>query len=98
MLASGFDLWPLLTDPETEGVRAFVSVSVLAAALFVAYSYVSTRIENYAWNRTLLGEDRFSMNLSFGRMLWLYLSNLLAVVGSFGLMIPWARFGWRAIG
>jgi uncharacterized membrane protein YjgN (DUF898 family) len=89
--ASGIDLWPLLTASDTENVRAIVWVSILAAALFVAYSYVSTRIENYAWSRTLLGSDRFSLDLAFGRMLWLYLSNLLAVVATFGLMIPWAQ-------
>jgi uncharacterized membrane protein YjgN (DUF898 family) len=31
------------------------------------------------------------MDLEFGRMLWLYISNLLAIVASVGLMIPWAQ-------
>ena len=31
------------------------------------------------------------MDLGFGRMLWLYLSNLVAIVASVGLMIPWAQ-------
>jgi uncharacterized membrane protein YjgN (DUF898 family) len=91
VFASGIDLWPLLTDAETENARAVVSVAALAAALLVAYSYVSTRIENYAWNNTRLGTDRFAMDLAFGRMLWLYVTNLLAIVASLGLMIPWAQ-------
>ena len=91
VFASGIDPSPVLTDDATEPVRAVVSLTALAAGLLLAYSYVSTRIENYAWNHTLLGADRFAMDLEFGRMLWLYLSNLLAVVASVGLMIPWAQ-------
>ena len=66
-------------------------VLTAVAGLLVAAAYLSTRIENYAWSHTLLGADRFSMDLEFGRMLWIYLSNALAIVATVGLMIPWAQ-------
>jgi uncharacterized membrane protein YjgN (DUF898 family) len=91
VFVSGIDLWPLLTDADSETTRAVVAVAALAAALVIAYSYVSTRLENYAWSHTLLGNDRFAMDLEFGRMLWLYVSNALAIMASVGLMIPWAQ-------
>jgi uncharacterized membrane protein YjgN (DUF898 family) len=91
VFASGIDLWPVLMDDDTETTRGVVSVAALSTALFIAYAYVSTRIENYAWNHTLLGADRFAMELEFRTLLWIYFSNTLAMVATVGLLIPWAQ-------
>jgi uncharacterized membrane protein YjgN (DUF898 family) len=53
--------------------------------------YVNTRLTNYTWSATQVGPHRFALDLRFGRMLWLWLSNLLAIILSFGLLIPWAQ-------
>jgi len=69
----------------------FVSVAVMLAAFLVVHTWLKTRIENYAWSHTQLGADRFELELAFGRVLWISITNLLATVASAGLMIPWAR-------
>ena len=69
----------------------FVSVALMLAAFLVVHTWLKTRIENYAWSHTQLGADRFELELAFGRVLWISVTNLLAIVASAGLMIPWAR-------
>jgi uncharacterized membrane protein YjgN (DUF898 family) len=69
----------------TLGIVCFV-LAVLMPSI-----YVNTRLTNYTWSETQVGPHRFALDLSFGRMLWLWLSNLIAIILSFGLLIPWAR-------
>jgi uncharacterized membrane protein YjgN (DUF898 family) len=52
--------------------------------------YVQTAVANLTWNRTGIGDGRFSSNLRTRDMLWLYLSNAVAIACSLGLLIPWA--------
>jgi uncharacterized membrane protein YjgN (DUF898 family) len=52
--------------------------------------YVQTAVANLTWNRTGIGDGRFSSTLRTRDMLWLYLSNAIAITCSLGLLIPWA--------
>ena len=53
--------------------------------------FVRTKWTNLLWNNTSLGEHRFESKLEWPRMLVLYLTNGLAILASFGLLIPWAQ-------
>ena len=64
----------------------FFVLSILVPAI-----YVDTRLTNYVWSETRVGPHRFALDLSFGRVLWLWVSNLAAIILSIGLLIPWAR-------
>jgi uncharacterized membrane protein YjgN (DUF898 family) len=55
-----------------------------------ARSYLQTAIGNLIWNNASLGEHRFQSTLKFSDMLWINFINTLAIVFSFGLLIPWA--------
>jgi uncharacterized membrane protein YjgN (DUF898 family) len=68
-----------------------LAVLSLVLSLLVPAIYVDTRLANYAWSETRLGPHRFGLDLAFGRVLWLWFSNLVAIVVSIGLLIPWAR-------
>lgn len=68
------------------GVMIF---GVMAVYFFFAI-YVQTAQTNLAWSSTQLGRSTFSSELATGRMAWLYLSNVLAIAGSLGLLVPWA--------
>ena len=83
--------WRVLGLPS--GLEASISGAILLYALaFTALRiYVQTEISNHAWGNTLVGENRFHSRLVFTHMLWLYLSHLVAIVFSLGLLIPWAR-------
>ena len=65
----------------------------LAIGLLVylpVFVYVKTAITNLVWSNTSLGDHRFESTLRTSRMIWLYLSNAVAIVISLGLLIPWA--------
>jgi uncharacterized membrane protein YjgN (DUF898 family) len=49
------------------------------------------RLTNYCWNRTSIEGLCFNSSLSVGRLLWLRFTNLLGIIFSLGLLIPWAR-------
>lgn len=68
---------------------------IISVPLIIGYAavavYGAVRFRNYTWNTTRLGGNRFHSDLSVKQMLAIYLSNALAIVFSFGLMIPWAQ-------
>ncbi len=67
-------------------------IALLAFGLVVllVISYVKTETINVVWSNTSLGKNRFKSTLRFSQMLWLYLSNAVAILLSLGLLIPWA--------
>ncbi|MEZ5421027.1 MAG: DUF898 family protein [Vicinamibacterales bacterium] len=67
------------------------AVALLYAGVGVAVVAVRTTFENLVWNHTLLDEHRFESRLRVARMLWLYSTNILLVLCTLGLFVPWAR-------
>jgi uncharacterized membrane protein YjgN (DUF898 family) len=57
---------------------------------FVCRQYIYARLFNHIWNHTQLDDHRFRANIKPGRWLGLQLANLGAIVGSCGLLYPWA--------
>jgi uncharacterized membrane protein YjgN (DUF898 family) len=55
-----------------------------------ARSYMQSAIGNLIWNNASLGEHRFQSTLKFVDLLRINFVNTLAIVFSFGLLIPWA--------
>jgi len=49
---------------------------------------------NLIWNNTRLGEHRIECALSPWMLIWLTLSNMVAVIVSLGLLTPWAHVRW----
>jgi uncharacterized membrane protein YjgN (DUF898 family) len=60
------------------------------AALFAVMVFVRTRYANLLWNSSRLDEHRFESTLRARDMMWLYLSNGVAIVCTLGLAVPWA--------
>jgi uncharacterized membrane protein YjgN (DUF898 family) len=71
------------------GLAALMLFGVAVVYFFFAI-YVQTAQTNLAWSSTQLGRSTFSSGLATGRMAWLYLSNVLAIACSLGLLVPWA--------
>jgi len=87
-------------DPSTmlEGFPAWmvtaggVVLIILYLALFcVAFAWVKSRTINYRWNNTSLRNTRFSGTMRARSLAWIYLTNLLAIMFSFGLLAAWAK-------
>jgi uncharacterized membrane protein YjgN (DUF898 family) len=65
-----------------------------AGAVYIGYvaafAYVQANSTNLVWNNATLGPLRFQSTLATSTLLKLYLTNALAILASFGLLIPWA--------
>jgi uncharacterized membrane protein YjgN (DUF898 family) len=53
--------------------------------------FLFARLTNYCWNRANVDGLCFVSSLNVGSLLWLRLTNLLGIILSLGLLIPWAR-------
>nr|WP_320114136.1 DUF898 family protein [uncultured Desulfuromonas sp.] len=67
---------------------SFVLMFFLLSMASSLYLYV--RLNNLNWNRTHLDGHYFNSTLSVRAMAWIFLSNLVAISLSAGLLIPWA--------
>lgn len=68
----------------------YALILVVYAAFFAIGVYLRTRYANLFWNNTRLGEHRFASTLRARDMMWLYASNIVAIVCTLGLAVPWA--------
>jgi len=80
----------MLTHP-----AAFLGVfGILFAYLLFVFAflgYLKARIGNLVWNNTTLDKLSFKSSLRARDFLWLYFSNIVAIVCTFGLATPWAQ-------
>lgn len=71
-------------------VVMMVPVLLLYAALLVLPVFLRTRYTNLLWANSRLGPHRFACTLRARDVIWIYLSNGVAIVCSLGLLVPWA--------
>jgi uncharacterized membrane protein YjgN (DUF898 family) len=71
------------------GFLIFMVAYLFFIFLFVAY--VQSRIGNLVWNNTTLDQLSFKSTLRARGLFWLYISNLVVIVCTFGLATPWAQ-------
>jgi uncharacterized membrane protein YjgN (DUF898 family) len=70
---------------------AFLPTIIIYAFVYLpVYVYIRTRITNIFWSHTFIGNSLLECDLQISRMVWLYLSNAVAIIFSLGLLIPWA--------
>lgn len=73
----------------------FVVEYVITGLFFLAYFaigvYYRVRIRNYVWNSTVLGRNELVSSWSAREMIWLYISNIIAIIVTLGLATPWAQ-------
>lgn len=67
------------------GYFFFFIISILIQQALFAWQ------TNYCWKNNQLGSISFESTLKAGRLIWLRLSNIAAIIFSFGLLIPWAK-------
>ncbi len=79
--------------PDMKEMMPFIIGGVLLVyvpLLLVVGPYVTARLQNLIWNSTRLGEHRFEYRLSARRLCWIYFTNLLGIILTFGFFSPWA--------
>jgi uncharacterized membrane protein YjgN (DUF898 family) len=101
-VAAGGGVFLYLSQTQTlvsglDNMHRFFTLLPIAGFLFAmtALSFIQqflfAQLTNYCWNRTSAGGICFTSDLNAGRLLWLRLTNLLGIVFSLGLLMPWAR-------
>jgi uncharacterized membrane protein YjgN (DUF898 family) len=83
----GSDSASLTTNPL---VIATIALPLSLLYLWVGI-YVRTAVANLIWSHVSLDWMGLRSTLKTNRMVWLYVSNTLAIIGSLGVLIPWAR-------
>ena len=81
-------------DPAT--LQRLIVMQVAMSGFFglfylMAFAYLQARTGNLVFNHTELSGHRFLSTLRARDLMWLYFSNALGIILSFGLLIPWAR-------
>lgn len=66
-----------------------MAISLFISLLF--YAYLDSRINNLVWNNIEIAHNRFQSTLRMRDLLWIHFSNMLAIILSIGLLIPWTK-------
>ena len=98
LVGLGLESVTSLVEQSSDAFRWIMETGVLAVFL-LAYVIVTTTVQeyifasitNYTWQHTNLGKVEFRSTLEFGKLAWIRLTNLFAMLLSFGLLIPWAK-------
>lgn len=69
---------------------ALVIVPGIYGGLLLLYAFVRARTANAVWNAIAVGPVRFECTLRARDFMWIYLSNVLAMVATLGFATPWA--------
>lgn len=82
---------------DANGARSAALGAGMVAALLLLYGgmfgvgiFLRVKFTNLLWNSTRLGAHRFESTLRVRDMLWIYFGNLVAIVCTLGLAVPWA--------
>ena len=69
----------------------YLPVVLIGLIYFAAFVYAAVRAGNYIFSQTSIGDRSFDARLSVGKMLYIQITNMLAIVATLGLFIPWAH-------
>ena len=95
-LIGGVAFWVAVAGGEGSGHAAAMIIPIaIVVAAFLAFSlligpYLIARIQNLVWNSTTLGPHRFQSRLRVRALAWIMFTNLLLIVVTLGLFMPFA--------
>jgi uncharacterized membrane protein YjgN (DUF898 family) len=69
-------------------VSMFINYAILGPTLL---GYTRARNLNEVFNHTTLGTNAFKANLSATKLTGIYIGNVFAIVGTLGMLTPWAE-------
>ena len=81
-------------DPKIIALAVLAVVAVYGVMILiylVITTYINTRVSNYLFNNLKLTYIRFSSNISYLKLMWIYLSNTVLIFLTIGIFIPWAK-------
>ncbi len=73
------------------GPALVVVISPLFTLTYIVFfAYLTTALSNLQFNSTHLVQHGFTSSLKVSQVSWIYFTNILLIILSLGLMIPWA--------
>jgi uncharacterized membrane protein YjgN (DUF898 family) len=90
MLGAGVLSPVVVLLPQAGWLAFLLPVLAIYIAYAFAYAYLQARVTNLVWQSTYGAGVRFSSTLGAIDLAGLYISNLLAIVFTAGLAVPWA--------
>ncbi len=74
-------------------VIVFIIVAYLVSLIVMTFfqQYIYTWETNYSWGQSRLDTVRFQSTLKATKLIWIRITNILAIIFSLGLLAPWAR-------
>jgi uncharacterized membrane protein YjgN (DUF898 family) len=72
-------------------VIIFAVVLLYALVIFAISAYVQSRVSNLVWNNSKLDHVGFHSTQRMRDLVWLYFSNIVVLIITFGLATPWAQ-------
>ena len=72
-------------------LAVFGGILLYGLFIFGFAGYMQARIGNLVWNNTKLDKLSFKSSLRARDMIWIYFTNIIAIVCTFGLTTPWAQ-------
>lgn len=84
-----------LANPESPGAAVFVYMILVYLFMIILITliqqYIYARITNYCWKETRLGDITFNSTLQARELFRIQFTNILAIIFSLGMLIPWAK-------
>jgi uncharacterized membrane protein YjgN (DUF898 family) len=74
-----------------KGIATFSIVMMTLSAFFVLSAYLHARLGNLIWNNASLDNLRFESTQRARDLFWIYTTNFILIIITFGLMTPWAQ-------
>jgi uncharacterized membrane protein YjgN (DUF898 family) len=92
-LVAGMALKGPGSDAMSTGLVVMMAAAYLGFffATIVAQQYIYAKVTNYCWHYSSLGAVKFRSSLAVGRLLWIRVSNIVALILSAGLLYPWTK-------
>lgn len=68
-----------------------LTIIALYVWLFTLFPIIMTMIQNLVWTSTAIGPHRFYSNMRWTRTTWIGVTNLVGIIATFGLFLPFAQ-------
>jgi uncharacterized membrane protein YjgN (DUF898 family) len=71
-------------------LASILMLPAIYGGLLLLYAFVRARTTNAVWNAVAIGPARFECTIRARDFVWIYFSNLLAIIATLGFATPWA--------
>lgn len=72
-------------------IAMITSYATMLVIITLIQQYLFVRLTNYSWHHSKLGAIYFKSDLKVRSLVWIRITNIIAIICSVGLLAPWAK-------